>query len=114
MYLSGAKAITPNTPLDNEFVDVMSDDLDIPNAIALIFTQVKKLASLIRGEKFDKFQNLVFEITSELRILGILYTNPLDNTQIKSLIDEWRSALKQKNYILSDKYRQQLIDKKVL
>jgi cysteinyl-tRNA synthetase len=38
----------------------------------------------------------------------------LDNPQIKSLVDEWQKALEQKNYILSDKYRQQLIEKKVI
>jgi cysteinyl-tRNA synthetase len=37
----------------------------------------------------------------------------LNDSQIKSLVDEWQKALEQKNYILSDKYRQQLVDKKV-
>jgi cysteinyl-tRNA synthetase len=49
-----------------------------------------------------------------LDILGITYQNPIETPEIKSLIDEWNLALEQKNYILSDKYRQQLIDKKVL
>jgi cysteinyl-tRNA synthetase len=43
-----------------------------------------------------------------------VYHSPLDQSQIKSLVDEWQKALKEKNYILSDKYRQQLIDKKVI
>jgi cysteinyl-tRNA synthetase len=38
----------------------------------------------------------------------------LDNPEIKSLVDEWQKALSEKNYILSDKYRQQLIEKRVL
>jgi cysteinyl-tRNA synthetase len=100
--------------VDKEFVTIMNDDLDIPNAKAFIWSQVKKLAGLIRSKKFDKFQKQVAIVKAELDILGIIYINPLDNPEIKSLIDEWNLALEQKNYVLSDKYREQLIVKKVL
>jgi cysteinyl-tRNA synthetase len=53
-------------------------------------------------------------VKAELEILGITYQSPLEIPEIKSLVDEWNLALDQKNYILSDKYRQQLVDKKVL
>jgi cysteinyl-tRNA synthetase len=46
--------------------------------------------------------------------LGIQYVNPLNNQSIKSLIEEWKRATNEKDYILADKYRQELIDKKVI
>ncbi|MDR3329977.1 MAG: cysteine--tRNA ligase [Mycoplasmataceae bacterium] len=114
MYLQKVKIVKTIASVDKEFVTIMNDDLDIPNAKAFIWSQVKKLAGLIRSKKFDKFQKQVAIVKAELDILGIIYINPLDNPEIKSLIDEWNLALEQKNYVLSDKYREQLIVKKVL
>ncbi|MDR0675101.1 MAG: cysteine--tRNA ligase [Mycoplasmataceae bacterium] len=114
LYLHNIKILKSIGVMDQTFIKTLNDDLDFPNAKAIIASQIKSLASYIRGRKFDKFQKLLSTIKAEFNILGIVYVNPLECPQIKSLVDEWQKALKEKNYILSDKYRQQLIDKKVI
>ncbi|MDR0825659.1 MAG: cysteine--tRNA ligase [Mycoplasmataceae bacterium] len=101
-------------PMGEEFIKHMNNDLDIPNAKVVLWEQVKKLASYIRGKKFDEFQKDVAVIVNEFSVLGIQYVNPLNNPDIHSLIEEWKRATNEKDYILSDKYRQTLIDKKVI
>jgi cysteinyl-tRNA synthetase len=113
MYWQIIKPYKSNGTIDEEFVNALNDDLDFPDAKVVISKQIKKLASLIRGKKFDNFQKLIATLLAEFDILGIIYTNPLDDASIKSLVDEWQKALVDKNYILSDKYRKQLSDKKV-
>jgi cysteinyl-tRNA synthetase len=88
MYLQKIKAFKSIGTIDEEFVNALNDDLDFPNAKTVISKQIKKLASLIRSKKFDNFQKLVATINAEFDILGIIYTNPLADTSIKSLVDE--------------------------
>jgi cysteinyl-tRNA synthetase len=47
-------------------------------------------------------------------VLGIKYTNPLQDDVLKSIIIEWKKAIDQKNYPLSDNYRDQLMKLKVI
>jgi cysteinyl-tRNA synthetase len=114
MYLNNVKIIKSIGVMSQEFIATLNDDLDFPNAKAVIASQVKSLSAYIRSKKFDKFQKLLSTLKAEFDVLGIVYTSPLEQPQVKSLVDEWQKALKEKNYILSDKYRQQLIDKKVI
>jgi cysteinyl-tRNA synthetase len=76
------------TTMDEEFITHMNNDLDIPNAKVILWERIKKLASYIRGKKFDEFQKSVAVIVQEFNILGIQYVNPLNNQSIKSLIEE--------------------------
>ncbi|MDR2369478.1 MAG: cysteine--tRNA ligase [Mycoplasmataceae bacterium] len=114
MYLNNVKIVKSIGVMSQEFINALNDDLNFPEAKVVITSQIKSLASYIKGKKFDKFQKLWSTIKAEFDVLGIVYHSPLDQSQIKSLVDEWQKALKEKNYILSDKYRQQLIDKKVI
>ncbi|GHU47585.1 hypothetical protein FACS1894218_2310 [Bacilli bacterium] len=75
-------------PMDSEFVKYLANDLDIPNAKVVLWEQIKKLASYIRSKKFNEFQKAVAAIIHEFNILGIQYVNPLNNPDVKSLIDE--------------------------
>jgi cysteinyl-tRNA synthetase len=88
MYLNNVKIIKSIGTMDQEFMETLNDDLDFPNAKAVITKQIKSLASYIRGKKFDKFQKLFSTIKAEFDILGIVYTSPLDQPLIKSLVDE--------------------------
>jgi cysteinyl-tRNA synthetase len=49
-----------------------------------------------------------------LEILGLNYVNPTQDTGVRSIVEEWKKALQEKNYILADKYRQMLIDNGVI
>jgi cysteinyl-tRNA synthetase len=88
MYLNKAKLIKTIGTLDKEFIAALNNDLDFPNMKVVLSKQIKILSSYIRGKKFDKFQKLVGTIKVEFDVLGITYQNPLDNPQIKSLVDE--------------------------
>jgi cysteinyl-tRNA synthetase len=88
MYLQKVKMIRTIATMDKEFLNALNNDLDLPNAKAVLSQQVKKMASIIRSKKFDKFQKIMGTINAEFNVLGIIYTNPLDNPEIKSLVDE--------------------------
>jgi cysteinyl-tRNA synthetase len=113
-YLHKFKLINSVGVPEKDFIATLNNDLEFPNVKTIILKQVKNLANFVRAKKFDKFQKLLATIKGEFNILGIVYNNPLDNQEIKSLVDEWQKSLQQKNYLLADKYRQQLIDKKVI
>jgi cysteinyl-tRNA synthetase len=49
-----------------------------------------------------------------LEILGIQYVNPMEDNVLKSIINEWKKAINEKNYPLADGYRAQLINLKVI
>jgi cysteinyl-tRNA synthetase len=88
LYLHNIKILKSIGVMDQTFIKTLNDDLDFPNAKAIIASQIKSLASYIRGRKFDKFQKLLSTIKAEFNILGIVYVNPLECPQIKSLVDE--------------------------
>jgi cysteinyl-tRNA synthetase len=88
--------------------------LNFPEAVAVLWKQAKGLTHLYRSKKWNEFQNEADVIKKELNIFGIVYKSPLEDSNIHSLVIEYKKALNEKNYIVSDKYRQQLIDMKVI
>jgi cysteinyl-tRNA synthetase len=88
MYLKKVKLVKSIGVMDKDFIATLNNDLDFPNMKAVLSKQIKNLSSYIRSKKLDKFQKLVSTIKAEFEVLGIVYQNPLNDSQIKSLVDE--------------------------
>lgn len=100
--------------LDDEFIKYLNDDLDFVNAIAVIHAQIKSFSKLIKNNEFSRLNQLFDCVMREFEILGIKYDNPINNAQVSSIIIEWKKSLNEKNYVLADKYRQQLIEMNII
>lgn len=114
MLLNSYQYTKTTQTLDSDFVDSLNNDLDFANAVSVIHSQIKSLSKLIKNKKFNDLNNLLDIIIVEFGILGIKYENPINGSQVSSIIIEWKKSLNEKNYILADKYRQQLIDMDIL
>lgn len=114
MLLNNYQYKQTSTSLDSEFINYLNNDLDFANAISVIHAQVKSISKLIKNKNFNELNTLLDCIVAEFDILGIKYENPINGSQVSSIIVEWKKSLNEKNYILADKYRQQLIDMGVL
>ncbi|MDR0985412.1 MAG: cysteine--tRNA ligase [Mycoplasmataceae bacterium] len=114
MILNDVAPLNNKNNIDEKFVQSLDDDLNFPEAVAVLWKQAKGLTHLYRSKKWNEFQNEADVIKKELNIFGIVYKSPLEDSNIHSLVIEYKKALNEKNYIVSDKYRQQLIDMKVI
>ena len=97
----------------SEFINMMNDDLNTPNAYTVIFDTVKKLNSLIRQKEknISEISKLYNSVLKMLDILGIIYTHII---LTKEDIDEfkyWDKAKEEKDFQKADQYREKLINK---
>jgi cysteinyl-tRNA synthetase len=97
-----------NKAVDKEFIDILSNDLDFPNAIKHIWTQAKSISTLLQNKQFDQLLNIISYIKNELDLLGIIYNSPI-NDKIESLLNQMKLHLKNKDFKKSDEIRDQLI-----
>ncbi len=102
-----------HTPLKKEFDDCLADDLNLPNAITVVLTQMKDLNTFIRDKDFAKANECWSTITNELDVLGIRYDQASHEQNI-DLIKKWKQSVDDKDYEQSDKIRQELIKKGLL
>lgn len=96
--------------LYTRFLTQMGDDLNTPNAYAIIFEAVKKLNQALRSQQLDFGQISKYLVTIEamLEVLGIEHSRITLTAKDKELFINWQQAKKEKNYELADEYRQQL------
>lgn len=98
------------------FLDAMDDDMNTPNAYAVIFDTVKKLNQTLRQREIDfaaagSFRNAVEKMLS---ILGIVVEKPVITEEDKELFAKWNEAKKAKDFATADIYRGQLSAKGLL
>ncbi len=98
------------------FLDAMDDDMNTPNAYAVIFDTVKKLNQSLRQREIDftvtgSYRNAVEKM---LGILGITVEKPVLTDEDKELFARWNAAKKEKDFASADVYRAQLSEKGLL
>ena len=98
------------------FLDAMDDDMNTPNAYAVIFDTVKKLNQTLRQREVDfaaagSYRNAVEKMLS---ILGIVVEKPVITEEDKELFAKWNEAKKAKDFATADIYRGQLSAKGLL
>ncbi|MDO4414590.1 MAG: cysteine--tRNA ligase [Erysipelotrichaceae bacterium] len=98
------------------FLDAMDDDMNTPNAYAVIFETVKKLNQTLRQREINfelagTYRNAVEKM---LGILGIIVEKPVITEEDKELFAKWNEAKKAKDFASADIYRAQLSGKGLL
>ena len=98
------------------FLDAMDDDMNTPNAYAVIFETVKKLNQTLRQREINfeaagTYRNAVEKM---LNILGIVVEKPVITDEDRELFAKWNEAKKAKDFASADIYRAQLSEKGLL
>jgi cysteinyl-tRNA synthetase len=99
-----------------QFLDQLDDDMNTPNAYAVIFDTVKKLNAALRQREIDfaaagKYRNAVAKM---LDILGIEVEKVEVSVENRELFEKWNEAKARKDFDAADGYRRQLIDQGLL
>ena len=95
------------------FLDQMDDDMNTPNAYAVIYDTVKKLNGALRQREIDfaavgKYRNAVEKM---LDILGVVVVKPEVTDEDIALFEKWNEAKKNKDFASADVYRGKLAEK---
>ena len=98
------------------FLDQLDDDMNTPNAYAVIFETVKKLNQALRQREIDfeevgKYRNAVEKM---LNILGIMVEKPNITEEDSEVFKKWNEAKAEKNFEKADEYRAILTEKGLL
>ena len=98
------------------FLDCLDDDMNTPNAYAVIFETVKKLNQTLRQREIDFAQLTLYSNAVEkmLNVLGIVVDKPVIGEVEKELFAKWNQAKADKDFDSADKYRNELAEKGLL
>ena len=98
------------------FLDCLDDDMNTPNAYAVIFETVKKLNQTLRQREIDFTQLTLYSNAVEkmLNVLGIIVDKPVIGETEKELFAKWNQAKADKDFDSADKYRNELAEKGLL
>ena len=98
------------------FLDCLDDDMNTPNAYAVIFETVKKLNQTLRQREIDFAQVALYRNAVEkmLNVLGIVVDKPVIGEIEKELFAKWNQAKADKDFDSADKYRNELAEKGLL
>ena len=98
------------------FLDCLDDDMNTPNAYAVIFETVKKLNQTLRQREIDFAQLALYSNAVEkmLNVLGIVVDKPVIGETEKELFAKWNQAKADKDFDSADKYRNELAEKGLL
>ncbi len=98
------------------FMDAMADDLNTPNAYAVIFEIVKNINQLVRVKEIN-FEALGKEVNTLVRcmnVLGIVLPDMTLSLDDKKMYQEWMDAKSVKDFKKADELRTQLSQKGIL
>lgn len=100
----------------NQFMDAMSDDLNVANANVVLFDTVKQLNAAVRQREIDASDVSKFIVSVEkmLDVLGISYTRIVLDEEARSLFTQWNEAKARKDFDDADRYRGELIERGLL
>ena len=98
------------------FLDCLDDDMNTPNAYAVIFETVKKLNQTLRQREIDFAQVALYRNAVEkmLNVLGIVVDKPVIGEAEKEVFAKWNQAKADKDFDSADKYRYELVEKGLL
>jgi cysteinyl-tRNA synthetase len=98
------------------FLDAMDDDMNTPNAYAVIYDTVKKLNQSLRQREISwetvaPYRNAVEKM---LEVLGITVEKITVDEEGRELFAKWNEAKAQKDFASADVYRAKLMEKGLL
>ena len=116
LEVNNIKVAGMNEDAYKRFMDAMSDDLNTPNAYAVIFEIVKNINQLVRVKEVN-FEALGKEVNTLVRcmnVLGIVLPDMTMSLDDKKMYQEWVDAKSVKDFEKADKLRAQLSQKGIL
>ena len=99
--------------LSHKFCQALDADLNLPNAIMIIFDDLKKINILFRQKKYIETLKIYWTIINELDILGITMKN-YDHKNNLNLILQWKKSIASKKFLQADSLRKKLMKKNLL
>jgi cysteinyl-tRNA synthetase len=97
------------------FLDAMQDDLNTPNAMKSIFDVIKSVNALIRSKELkDELRVHYHDLMKMLDVFGIKHEVTVLNDHQLELYKQWNQAKENKDFVLADTFRQELINENVL
>ena len=99
-----------------QFIDMLNDDLNTPNAISTILDVVKQLNQALRKREVDYALVNILKNTLDrmLYVLGIQFESIEISDEDKELYHQWKQAVSEKNFELADQYRATLQEKGII
>lgn len=99
-----------------KFIDAMNQDMNTPNAYAVIFEEVKKLNTLCRTREvnFEALTSAVYSLRKMLEILGVMIPVLTLSEDDRALYQAWMNAKAQKDFAKADEVRAQLMERGIL
>ncbi len=96
--------------LFQQFMDAMSDDLNTPNAMSVIFETIKKVNLNLRSKEWnsDECGQLVTTVEKMLDVLGIKVEPIQLSDEARELFTLWNQAKADRDFEKADTYRVQL------
>lgn len=116
LEVNNIKVAGMNEDAYKRFMDAMADDLNTPNAYAVIFEIVKNINQLVRVKEIN-FEALGKEVNTLVRcmnVLGIVLPDMTMSLDDKKMYQEWMEAKSVKNFEKADELRAQLSQKGIL
>lgn len=100
----------------NAFIDTLNDDLNTPNAIAVLFEINKQLNMALRQKEMDteKVARLTATLKRAVHVLGIELEDIVLTSQDKEIWHKWKEASAARDFETADKYRSELKAKGIL
>jgi cysteinyl-tRNA synthetase len=93
----------------------MQDDLNTPNAMKSIFDVIKSINALIRSKELkDELRVHYHDLMKMLDVFGIKHEVTILNDHQLELYKQWNLAKENKDFVLADTFRQELINENVL
>lgn len=116
LEVNDIKVAGMNEDAYKRFMDAMADDLNTPNAYAVIFEIVKNINQLVRVKEIN-FEALGKEVNTLVRcmnVLGIVLPDMTMSLDDKKMYQEWMEAKSIKDFKKADELRTQLSQKGIL
>lgn len=116
LEVNNIKVAGMNEDAYKRFMDAMADDLNTPNAYAVIFEIVKNINQLVRVKEIN-FEALGKEVNTLVRcmnVLGIVLPDMTMSDEDKKMYQEWMDAKSIKDFEKADKLRTELSQKGIL
>jgi cysteinyl-tRNA synthetase len=98
------------------FFDELCSDLNTPNAISVLYAEIKNANTLLRARplNLDELKASFDRLTLYLDTLGITVPYPVIDEEGKALYGEYLDAKARKDFARSDELRASLIEKGIL
>lgn len=98
---------------ENAFLDALCDDLNTPNALTVLYEEMKKLNSLwrIRDINYELLKDSFAKVKTYCDVLGLTLELPQLTLEDKELFNSYDEAKANKDFAKSDEIRQILLEK---